>query len=85
MPKMMKTGQIYNLTNEDIVALSSVGYSAKKLSQDESKESEVLRLTSELKKRLVKGVVTDLFIKKHNVRNKYMNLLMKSQQQSDCK
>jgi len=51
MPKMMKTGPIYNLTNEDIVALSSVGYVIKPpvISQDESKESEVLRLTSELK------------------------------------
>ena len=51
MPKMMKAGPIYNLTNEDIVALSSVGYVIKPptISQDESKESEVLRLTSELK------------------------------------
>ena len=51
MPQLMKSGPIYALSNEDIIALSSVGYIIKPptLSEDESKEAEVLRLTTELK------------------------------------
>ena len=51
MPQLMKSGPIYALSNEDIIALSSVGYIIKPptLSADESKEAEVLRLTTELK------------------------------------